>query len=123
MIGPSRLIPSRENSSARRTCDAHVNFAFFLRASERAAEQGVPSAGPSNNHAQAAINLLRAMARRDPTRGAESDSNEARAMATPVWFQQTGVSATTMFSWPLRDFCDRRLVDRAAMRGPRAARS
>jgi hypothetical protein len=83
MIGPSRLIPSCENYSARRMCDVDVNFAFFLRASERAAEQGVPSGGLSNKHAHVAINLLRAMARCDPAPGVGSDSNEARAMAPP----------------------------------------
>jgi hypothetical protein len=123
MIGPSRLIPSCENSSARKTCDADVNFGFFLRSSERAAEQGVPSAGLSNNHARAAINSLGAIARRDPAQGAESDSNEARVIASPVWVQRIGVSTTTMFSRSLRDSCDRRVVDRAAMRAPRAARS
>jgi hypothetical protein len=93
MIGPSRLIPSCENSSARKTCDADVNFGFFLRSSERAAEQGVPSGGLSNKHARAAINSLRAIGRRDPAQGAESDSNEVRAMASPVRTQQRRCNA------------------------------
>ena len=123
MIGPSRLIPSRETSSVRRRCNADVNFAFFLRASERAAEQRVPSGGLSNKHAHVAINSLRAMARHGPAQGVRSESSAARAMASWVSVQQTGVSATTMFSTGLRDSGDRRLVDLAAMRAPRAARS
>jgi hypothetical protein len=123
MIGPSRLIPSRENSSVRRRCNADVNFAFFLRASERAAEQGVPSGGLSNKHAHVAINSLCVMARRVPAQGAESDLNEARAMASAASIQRTCVSATTMFSGELRDSGDRGLVDRAAIRAPRAVGS
>jgi hypothetical protein len=123
MIGPSRLIPSRENSSVRRRCNADVNFAFFLRASERAAEQGVPSGGLSNKHAHVAINSLRAIAPHGPAQGAESDSSAARAMASPISLQRICVSATTMFSRGLRDYCGRGLVDRAAIRAPRAAGS
>jgi len=63
------------------------------------------------------------MARRDPAHGAESDLNEARAMASPVSVQRSDVSATTIFFRELRDSGDRRLVDRATMRAPRAARS